>query len=399
MPPDSQTSSSIPVPAPPIPEASAVSAVSAVLPSRRRSPILFVYSLQEILLPLLLCLGGFMMLFVLGDTFNVLSDFLAAEADAALMLRYFALMQPVHLQHILPMSILLACSFAVTRLNSRHELTAVRASGISMAQFFFPAWLLAALLAGCLLLLSEWLAPQCMQKADLMLAALENPQVEDATPQVTRLAFRNAEGNRDWYFQKFARRGDQHGVLIKQFRPDRSIEWELRARKARHSNGRWLFDDAIINHYDAVGALPQGPPQRHQQYEVHDFNESPRNILNSLRPVEELSVVAMWQIVQTHERLPQSTRNVFFTTIWYRIFHPLSCLLAAFLGVGLNLNNQRSGAMKGFAIALAVMIAYYLAAQVFVLLGKNGVLPPLLAGSLPVLLFNAWGIWELQRRR
>ena len=45
------------------------------------------------------------------------------------------------------------------------------------------------------------------------------------------------------------------------------------------------------------------------------------------------------------------------------------------------------------------MVLYYLVCQLFVVFGKNGLLPPFAAGCLPTLLFAGWGALAMYQRR
>ena len=44
------------------------------------------------------------------------------------------------------------------------------------------------------------------------------------------------------------------------------------------------------------------------------------------------------------------------------------------------------------------MALFVVVVQVFVVMGKMQLLPPLVAGGLPTLLFLLWGSWELKRK-
>ena len=107
----------------------------------------------------------------------------------------------------------------------------------------------------------------------------------------------------------------------------------------------------------------------------------------------------MWQILRTEPNLPQSTRNVFLTTICFQLSFPLACVIAALLGVALSLSREQGTALKGFAMAVGIMVLYYIAGQFVVLLGKNGVVPPALAGTVPTIAFAGWGFLEMFRKR
>ncbi len=378
---------------------------------RRLSWILFRYITREFLLPLVCCLLAFVVLFLVDDVFDVLGDFLEAKASFRDIVHYFAILQPLNLVNVLPMSILLACSFMVHNLGRHHELTAIRSAGLSLLTCGLPIWLLALLLSGVSFWVSESLAPVSSRRAEEI--RVRWTESESRRERKAKLAFNNTGAKRDWFFEFFQREGTQRGVLIKQFREDDAPDWELQAARAEYRDEEWTFYHGVIRHYDLAGRLPEGRDIRFSTYTPvrgvldgeaearfrKNIDESPGMILNHLRPVHELSVRRMLRILSLNPSMPQTARDVYVSTVWYRISFPFSCLIGAFLGFSLSLTLERGGALAGFAMAVGLMVLYYVISQLFLVLGKNGYVPPFVAGCLPTLGFISWGVWDLFRKR
>jgi lipopolysaccharide export LptBFGC system permease protein LptF len=70
---------------------------------------------------------------------------------------------------------------------------------------------------------------------------------------------------------------------------------------------------------------------------------------------------------------------------FYRLSYPISCLIAALLAVGLSSNHHRQETLKNIALSIGALITYYVTSQGFVVFGKSDLIPPLLAGMLPML--------------
>lgn len=377
------------------------SANSGAAPKRRLSPTLFGHVSREFLLPLGCCLGCFILLFMVADLFNDLQDLLEVKASVVTVLHYFMLLQPEKLVNILPMSILLACGYMVSNLTRNHEISAIRAAGISMTAVFLPVWLVAALFAVISFFLVETVAPTSSAKAKALLQNLKSPGSADVRPL---LASRNSRAHRDWFFESFSSDGEQKGVLIKQFRTEPNgrrlrVAWEIRAATAHYTGGHWMLEKGSRVEYDMAGGLPAnsaGTP--FDVLDCPDITESPREIFGSMRPTEELSIREMLQLLATREDLARSSRNIYWTQIWFRLSAPFSCLGAALVGIALSLGAHRGSRMLGFGIALGVLVLYYFAGRLFVVLGQYGYLPAVVAGTLPTLLLAAWGVWEMRRR-
>ena len=366
--------------------------------TRTISWTLFRYFACEFFVPLVCCVGGFVALFLITDIFDVLRDFVEAKAPAKEVALYFVLRQPANLVNVLPMSILLSVSFMLNILGRHHEITAVRAAGLSLVRCCMPVWLGAAAFGALALWINESLAPEWSLRAEELLEESTTSASFRATGR-SKLAYRNEAGRRDWFFEGFSRHGEKRGVLVKQFRPDRTVLWELRAGRAEYEGGAWVFYAGAISRFDEQGSLPVGPEQDFERLCLSELDELPGKIVNSLRPAEELPISEICRLLRVNTSLPRRTKRMLLTSLWYRLSSPFSCLIAALLGVALSLGREKSSALRGFALAVGIMVLFYVAGQVFVVFGKNGFLPPVVAGCLPTLLFIGWGCWAVYERR
>lgn len=365
--------------------------------TRKTSPVMFRYLLVQFMIPLVCCAVGFCMLFLITDVFDDLGDFLEAKASGMEILRYFLMRQPVNLVNVLPMSVLLAVSYVLGTLGRHHEITAVRASGISMVRFCLPIWCMALVLSGLLLWLNESIAPRFAVIAQETWDRLVEGESSRADEKA-KLAFRNEKEHRYWFFESFNPRGKQIGVSIKQFAPEtQSLNWEIRAATAEFKDDAWTFG----NGYRFTYAENEKLPVKEEPFDtltVDKLSESPRNIFSSLRPVEELTLREILRLLDRQGMSP-STRDIFWTTVWYRLSFPTACLTAALLGVGFGTTRERRSTLKGFATAIGLMILFYIVNQSAGVLGKYGILPPIVAGCAPSILFVVGGAVLVYKRR
>ena len=72
-------------------------------------PTLDFYVFREFMIPFSILLFAFTFLFLIGDIFNDLSDFLDGKAPFAVTARYFIAKMPGNIRFVLPISVLLAC--------------------------------------------------------------------------------------------------------------------------------------------------------------------------------------------------------------------------------------------------------------------------------------------------
>jgi lipopolysaccharide export LptBFGC system permease protein LptF len=248
--------------------------------SRRLSWILFCHFVREFLTPFFCCLGGFVTLFTVMELFNVLPDFLSAKAGLPLLVRYLLLMEPQQLLFaVIPMSALLAASFMVVSLTRHHEISALRASGVSLFWCCLPVWLVGLLLSLGSFSLSYWpLATHWSAEARVMLKTIDVPKTGMIKSKTEGCSL-SRDGLRWWTVGRFSAKGLQREVTITRFHAEpgrKSIggnwDWNLAAAEAFYDakTARWIFHDSELADPDPRGGVPalpkaEGPRPRQER--------------------------------------------------------------------------------------------------------------------------------------
>ena len=370
-------------------------------PHRHFSLKLFNYVLREYLIVLLCCLGAFLTLFIVASIYDDLAELLKHGADIRLIVYYIFLLQPQHLIHVIPISLLITTVYVVSNLCRYNELTALRASGLSILQIGLPI-VGAAIISGVtLLVITEKIAPSATLTATLLKKKLSDPYGKRSKQEKTYLAFRNKDDRRDWFFKNFDGNGVSYQVNVTQFRPDRSVAWELVAEEAEYTNRNWRFRNSVVRRFDSEGYLLAEKPCPHEILELPELTENPRgfSFLFNLRPLEEYSASSLFGVISTHKAsLTEQTSAILKTYFFYYLFLPFGCLVAIAIGIPLAITEERGSITLNFIIAAATLAVYQLVTQCFIVLGKNQVISPILAGAIPLFVFAGLGIWLLKNK-
>lgn len=405
------------------------------------------YILREFLVKYSILLLVFIILFLLGDIYSDISDFLEAGASWRDAIAYFAAKLPGNIRFVLPISMLLGCMWTMAIFGKNMEVTAMRASGVSLFRCGLPILAAGAVVTFVNICLNEFIVPQCEQTA----GAIYDRATQKRRNTQHMLAYRSSDLQRHWLFETFSGAETENNVTIKTFWNEAAIEQliglpgtpgfeervrevfgakadrilsarsvrkevfdELRGRKmdfyaarVRHNpdTGDWSFYDGTFVSYDrdderveAVrGTSTMHPDLKYRQlnFSAGDIPESPQDIMNAIKEKDDLSTVVIWDILHSNPGMPEKIRAIYRTVFFYRIAFPWSCFLAVFLGIPLATKNERTGSMLAIISAVLVIVVYIVIAQVFLVLGKGGVINPVFAGLAPTLAFIAYGVWRI----
>ena len=372
---------------------------------------------MEYAMPLCGALAAFSMLSLLLAVFDDLPDFNGIQISARLTVLYFLARIPENLAMVFPVSSLLAVSFMSMVMGKNNELTAIRSAGLSLLTTSIPIWCLALMLCLGIFAIQEFIQPACARyiewiQTDYLDAPAPKKTAKDAGDMDARrnqFAYYNPKNRQEWFFADFQAEGVCRGVSVCTQDEQGRIDNVLTAAQAYYTkDSGWHFRQVSITEYEFDGNsgmttvhpsrfLDSFPPAETDSPNI--YRESPRDIIIQSRTLDTLPLKDLLRMRRKDILLDPRNRALVRTMITYRIFSPLSTLIATLLGFALTLTRGRTSPIRGFVIAIAIFVAYHLLAQLFLVLGKNDFLFWLLAGCFPTLTALAYAFWLAYRRQ
>jgi lipopolysaccharide export system permease protein len=359
------------------------------------------YLLRHMSRPWFYIMAGFSIIAVLMDLFSNFVDFMEGGTSIRQILLYYAALLPTFLPYMLPISLLLALLYALWQLGKNSELTAMRASGLSLGQLITP-YLLTGLLASFLLLgINELFNPW----ATHWTRQFKNTQGSRHASQsylAVNLAYKNVTGHRLWQVKAFDTRAsasfEMLGINLTQQRPDGSDEFSMIAARGRWVDGHWWFENVETRYFDANNA-PTGPPESSPSLEMTMLAETPKDFINEIKDSSERSAAEILKFIDTHKGISKETRNRLMVDFHYRLAAPWLCFIVILVGVPFGIHSGRRGMGIGLLFALLVFFGYYILMGLGLAYGKRQLISPVLAGWLPDAVFFVIGLALLRRIR
>lgn len=357
------------------------------------------YILRTLLVPMAYCLIAFAMLYIVYDLFQHMEDFIEAKTPVPLIAQYYAMLLPSALFIIAPISILLSILYSLSQLTKNNEITAMRASGVSIYRVLSPCVIIGLLASIAVAFVQETVAPYCATWTSQFL--LEERKKEEIDVNiVNNLPYRNPYEHRTWLIGRFDKKNlTLEKVSVIQQREDGSEAYQVHAEEARFLDGRWWFMQAALQRYDPQ-SHPMGPPQFSASLEMPDLTETPRLFLNETKDDPyQLSSREIHHYIQTHQHLDASILARYAVDLQHRLALPWTCLVVTLIGLPFGTHTGRKGALAGILLCFVLFFSYYVLQSVGLALGKDQAIPAWAAAWTPNVLYAFIGLALIYRMR
>lgn len=365
-------------------------------------PTLDGYIFREFMIPFSVLIFAFIFLFLIGDIFNDLNDFLDAKSSFGFIAKYFILKMPGNIRFVLPISILLSCMYTFANFGRNSEIAAMRASGLSLIRCGLPMYAVGFVVMLVNFWFNEQVIPYTNQEANFMQEVAKDPNYEKK--MYNMLQFRSVDKCRDWLFQNFNAKGTHTDVILKKYSLNdngtKELVYDIRAAESNYDPVKgWIFLNAVKTPYNPRLHLA-GQPEKFSKLVIppSEIPEKPEDIINAVRPPEELPGIVIFRLLRESTAMVPALRGMYETLLYYRIAFPMVCFLCVFLALPLAAKNERSGVFLSIITAVVAVVAYQVLTEIFLLLGKTGIVPPIIGGLTPTVAFLIYGYFGIIRK-
>ena len=360
------------------------------------------YLLRELLVPLGYCLGGFLVFWITYDMFTQLTSFQENHLSASEIGEYELVKAPEQMVVVLPLALLLALLYSLGNHARHHEITAIRAAGISLWRLAVP-YLGVGFVGGLVLLaLNELAVPESADRAERILMRHASDQARAPLKQWQRsLTFRNELEGRTWQIGAY-------NVNTHEMR-NPSLEWvlpdgtrrKIDAGRALRINDTWVFQDVneVVIPVGSTEPLTLAPIPF---LALPQLTETPRLIrseikisrLDSLRTAKRtsLSIVEIREFLHLHPRLDASRRHLLETMLQNRLAMPWTCVVVVLIALPFGAATGRRNVFVGVASSVLICFLYFMVRELALAFGGGGRIEPWVAAWAPNFLFALAGV-------
>jgi LPS export ABC transporter permease LptF/LPS export ABC transporter permease LptG len=349
------------------------------------------YILRDFFVYLGLIVGSFLTLLLVFTFFELLKDI--NRVPITVVGKYLLTVTPYFLYMTTPISMLLAVLVTFGLFEKANEITALKATGVSVYRVVLPVLLMAAIVAMGLFFFDQLYLPQLNKQQD----ALRN-QIKGKPPQTYLRPDRKwifGQHNSIFYYEFFDSDQNRFGSLsIFEFDPNTfELTRRVYATRAHWSDDlqRWIFEEGWVRDFRGMAIEDYKP------FEVSTFaelNEPPSYFKKEVKQSSEMNYQELRRYIND---LAQSGFDVVRLRVQLhkKFAFPLMTLVMAVLAVPFALRGGRRGALAGVAMAVGIAVIFWTGMGFFEAMGNANQLPAALAAWAPVLLFGLAGGYML----
>ncbi|OGP73747.1 MAG: LPS export ABC transporter permease LptF [Deltaproteobacteria bacterium RBG_16_50_11] len=354
-----------------------------------------LYILNEISPIFFISLMTFTIILLMDKIFKLVELIVTRGVNPVQILKLLLFISPSFLIFTIPISVLVGTLLTFGRMSADSEITAFKASGISLYQLFLPIALfsIGAYLVTSLLVLYGLPWGNRGFKSTLF-AILQTK----ASIEIKERVFNDAFDGLVVYVDRVPIQGEKiEGILIYDERDKASVN-TIFAREGFVINNPQSKDIILrllkgdIHRYD-----PKTNVYQKIEFDAYDLRlELAKALTVMWRKLKdwEMSIDDIKEKIEFIGKRGGDTTSL-KVEIHRRYAFPFACIIFALIGVPLGVQPQRSGRSHGFVLSILILVAYYISLSASEVMALRKEIPPFLGGWMPNFLFGGFGLYLL----
>lgn len=340
------------------------------------------YIIKRFLGAFLLALGLFTVIIIVFDLSEKIDEFMENSAPfTEVIFDYYVNWVPFLLNLFSPVFVFISVIFFTSKMAQKSEIIAILASGVSYRRLLLPYLLTSILLALFSFALFAWVIPH----ADKTRVVFENQYIRDrshytASQIKTQISPGVIMSIGNFNFSdsagfKISMEHVEDGKLKSKLYADR-LTWNK--EKETWTLSKWWSREFI----DGMEILSSGAALD----TMIPFN--PEDFFRKNDDVQMFNLVELDEMIALEEM--RGTGNTFFyTTERYKRFAmPFAIIILTIIGVSVASKKTRGGIGLNLGVGLLLSFTFLVVFQFFLAYGSSGALHPLLAVTIPNLIFG-----------
>ncbi len=357
--------------------------------------ILDRYLIKQFLQTILFSLLAFTLIFVVIDAMENLDDFIDQSVPTLKILHYYFVFSPEIIRLMTPVAVLFAALFTAGKTANLSELTAIKASGVSLFRFMLPFIVTTFFISMFSVYFGGYLVPmanktkinieQIYLKKNLSFAE-SNIYFQDSKTKIISISYFDTERNR------------ANRISIQDFSSDDLTRMVRRidAVFLQYDSAKktWIADNGV----ERIFYTDKQETNYFNQLEINDLNFLPDDLTTKQRKTSEMNLAELNELINSQLRAGNDPTS---TLIEYhsRFAFAATNLIVVLFGLPISANKRKGGLAAQVGLNILVTFLYLVFMKISQAFGKNGSLDPVLTAWFANFIFLGAAVYNLFRAR
>ncbi|MBS4035981.1 MAG: LptF/LptG family permease [Ignavibacterium sp.] len=356
--------------------------------------ILDKYLIKQFLQTVVFGLLAFTFIFIVIDAMENLDDFIDQNVPALKILHYYFVFAPEMIKLMTPVAVLFSALFTAGKAANLSELTAIKASGVSLYRFMAPFIVSTFLITIISIYFGGYVVPSANQiKINIEQVYLKknlsftgsNIYFQDSRTKIISIA----------YFDNSIDQANR--VSIQDFDSENLTSMTSRIDASRlvydTTKSIWIARDGIKRTFSS-----KQDAEYFKVLEIPDLNFSPDDLLKKQQKTAEMNLDELSELVKAQRRAGNDPTP---TLIEYhsRFAFAVTPLIVVLFGLPISANKRKGGIAAQVGINILVTFLYLVFMKVSQAFGKNGALDPILTAWVANLIFLVAAVYNVWRSK
>ncbi|MFO7447191.1 MAG: LptF/LptG family permease [Ignavibacteriaceae bacterium] len=355
--------------------------------------ILDKYLIKQFLQTLFFGIIAFTLIFVVIDMMENLDDFIDQNVSGDVILHYYFVFTPEIIRLMTPVSVLFAALFTVGKAANLSELTAIKASGVSLYRFMAPFLITSLFISAFSVYFSGYLVPMANRtKINIereylnrgITFAGSNLFFQDTRTRIVSISF--FDNSRNSASRISLQEFDPNDLTQMISRIDAETMYYDSLKRTWHMNKgvKRIFnqDNQKATYFDTLSV-------NYLKFSAADLNTKQQ------KP-EEMNLGELKELINSQERAGNDPTGSLIE-YYSRFSFPMASIVIILFGLPVSANRRKGGLALQVGVVILLTFLYLVFMKVSQAFGKNGALDPLLTAWFANLVFLTAAIVNLPR--
>ena len=355
----------------------------------------YFYILKEVLPIFFIGLMTFTIILLMDKILKLIELIVTRGVSLVQILKLLLFISPSFLIFTIPMAVLLGTLLSFGRLSGDSEITAFKASGMSLYQLFLPIGFLSILAY----LLTTYLVFYGLPWGNRgFMSTLYVIAQSKADIEIKERVFNDTFDGIVVYVDKVPIHGKKiEGILIQDERDPSKIATIFAKEGFLMSNPKSQEIILRLFNGDIHRFEPRGNVYQKVRFDASDLRLELTKAFTAIGKKlkdKEMSIDEIKEKMKKMEGNGEDTTSL-KVELHKRYAFPFACIVFGLIGVPLGIQPRRSGRSYGFVFSILIILSYYISLTASEIFAVRHTIPAFLAGWAPNFLFGGLGVYLL----